>query len=177
MKRFVRRYSIVLLCLFINFSLILYEPSLGLDAIYITVENLKQMLVVIPPIFIMLGLMDIWIPKDTMIKLMGKESGLIGMGIGFTLGSVSAGPLYAAFPIAGVLMKKGSSFFNVLIFIGAWSTTKIPLLLFEASTMGWKFMIARFIIDVFGIVLIAYIVEKLLKNSQREAIYKQVEKF
>jgi uncharacterized membrane protein YraQ (UPF0718 family) len=104
---------------------------------------------------------------------MGEESGIIGVMIAFLLGSAAAGPLYAAFPVAGVLLKKGSRFSNVLIFIGAWSTTKIPLLLFEASAMGWKFMLIRFIIDIPGIALIAYMTEKLMSKSEKELLYQK----
>jgi uncharacterized membrane protein YraQ (UPF0718 family) len=175
MRQLVRRYRLLLVCLFFNFLLLLYNPLIGLDAIDLTVENLNQMLVVIPPIFILLGLMDIWVPKETMIKLMGKDSGILGISIAFLLGSLSAGPLYAAFPVAGVLMKKGSRLFNVLIFIGAWSTTKIPLLLFEVTTMGWRFMVARFILDIFGIVVIAYITESMITNGEISIIYKKIE--
>jgi uncharacterized membrane protein YraQ (UPF0718 family) len=108
-----------------------------------------------------------------MIKLMGEKSGLLGILIAFLLGSAAAGPLYAAFPIAGVLLKKGSKFSNVLIFIGAWSTTKIPMLLFEASSLGWKFMIIRFVIDIPGIMLIAYFIERLLSKKDKQYIYDQ----
>ncbi|SFH14698.1 hypothetical protein SAMN05660649_04043 [Desulfotomaculum arcticum] len=58
-----------------------------------------------------------------------------------------------------------------LIFIGAWSTTKIPMLLFEASSMGWKFMLARFIINIPGIILIAYIIDKMITSQEEELIY------
>ena len=85
--------------------------------------------------------------------------------------SDAAGPLYAAFPIAGVLLQKGSKFSNVIIFIGAWSTTKIPMLLFEASSMGWKFMMIRFVIDIPGIMLIAYVTERLLNEKEKQYIY------
>jgi len=108
-----------------------------------------------------------------MIKLMGEKSGILGALIAFFLGSAAAGPLYAAFPIAGVLLQKGSKFSNVLIFIGAWSTTKIPMLLFENSSMGWKFMVTRFMIDIPGIILIAYITEKLLNEREKQHIYDQ----
>jgi uncharacterized membrane protein YraQ (UPF0718 family) len=103
---------------------------------------------------------------------MGEKSGMLGVFLAFVLGSAAAGPLYAAFPIAGVLLKKGSKFSNVLIFLGAWSTTKIPMLLFEASSMGWKFMITRFLINIPGILLIAYITEKLLNDKEKNFIYE-----
>jgi len=126
---------------------------------------------ILPNIDSLLGLLDVWVQRETMIKLMGEKSGFIGISLAFILGSAAAGPLYAAFPIAGVLLKKGSKFSNVLIFIGAWSTTKIPLLLFEVTSMGWKFMLTRFIIDIPGIALIAYTTDKLLSSKEKQYIY------
>ena len=147
MKEVIKRYKFFLALAVINIGLLVIYPSIGQKSISITWSNTLEMLSVIPPIFILLGLLDVWVQRETMIKLMGEKSGFIGIAIAFFLGSAAAGPLYAAFPVAGVLLKKGSKFSNVLIFIGAWSTTKIPMLLFEASSMGWKFMLTRFIID------------------------------
>jgi uncharacterized membrane protein YraQ (UPF0718 family) len=75
------------------------------------------------------------------------------------------------FPVAGVLLKKGTKFSNILIFIGAWSTTKIPLLLFEASSLDWKFMLTRFLIDIPGIIIIAYVIEKIMNKDEKALIY------
>lgn len=46
------------------------------------------------------------------------------------------------------------------------------MLLFEASTMGWKFMFTKFIIDIPGIALIAWVTEKILTDKDKAAIYK-----
>jgi hypothetical protein len=40
------------------------------------------------------------------------------------------------FPVAQVLLKKGASRRNVLVLLGAWSTTKIPMLMFEYANLG-----------------------------------------
>ena len=56
--------------------------------------------------------------------------------------------------------------------IGAWSTTKIPMLLFEASSMGWKFMIARFVLDIPLILVIALITEKVLTPEEKNNLYE-----
>lgn len=175
MKNQLKRYAFFLALLIINIVILIAFPSIGYKSFNITWNNLLEMLSVIPPIFILLGLLDVWVQRETMIKYMGEHSGFIGIAIAFLLGSAAAGPLYAAFPVAGVLLKKGSKFSNVLIFIGAWSTTKIPLLLFEASSMGWKFMITRFIIDIPGIALIAYVTEKILNEKERKLIYENAE--
>ncbi len=107
-----------------------------------------------------------------MIKYMGNNSGLIGVLLAFFLGAAAAGPLYAAFPVAGVLLKKGSKLSNVFIMLGAWSTAKIPLILFEASALGFKFMLLRLSLNIVGIAFIAYFTEKILSNEEKEVIYQ-----
>lgn len=171
MRQFVKRYKFFIILLVINLVVLVIYPSIGQKSFSITWSNTIEMLSVIPPIFVLLGLLDVWVQRETMIKLMGEKSGFVGVALAFFLGSAAAGPLYAAFPIAGVLLNKGSKFSNVLIFIGAWSTTKIPMLLFEASSMGWQFMITRFIINIPGIVLIALLTEKLLNEKEKRYIF------
>lgn len=174
MKKVILRYKFFILLVLINILLVLAFPAMGHKSLNITWQNTLEMLSVIPPIFILLGLLDVWVQKETMIKFMGEKSGFIGILIAFFLGSAAAGPLYAAFPVAGVLLKKGSKLSNVLIFIGAWSTTKIPMLLFEASALGGKFMITRVLIDIPGIALIAYVTERLLSRDEKDNIYKTI---
>lgn len=172
MMNLMKRYWFFLVLLGVNLVVLAVAPAIGQKSFGITWSNALEMLTVIPPIFVLLGLLDVWVERETMIKLMGDKSGLLGVIFAFVLGSAAAGPLYAAFPIAGVLLKKGSKFSNVLIFLGAWSTTKIPMLLFEASSMGWKFMLTRFLINIPGILLIAYITEKLLNEKEKQFIYE-----
>ena len=105
-----------------------------------------------------------------MIRLTGKGSGFKGILISFLLGSAAAGPLYASFPVAALMIRKGSSLFNVLIFVGAWSTTKIPLLTFEAASMGINFMAIRLVLSIMGIFMIAAITDKILTNDQKSEI-------
>jgi uncharacterized membrane protein YraQ (UPF0718 family) len=171
MKELIKRYKFAILLLFIDLGIMAIYPSVGQRSFEITWSNTLEMLSVLPPIFILLGLLDVWVERETMIKLMGEKSGIIGIVLAFFLGSAAAGPLYAAFPLAGVLLKKGRKFSNVLIFIGAWSTTKIPMLLFEATAMGWRFTALRFLINIPGIALIAYVTEKFLNENEKQYIY------
>ena len=56
--------------------------------------------------------------------------------------------------------------------LGAWSTTKIPLILFEASSLGLKFMLVRLAMDLIGIVVIAYLTQRMLSKEEIESIYQ-----
>lgn len=61
--------------------------------------------------------------------MMGDRSGLSGMGISLLLGMLTAVPVYALLPIAGLLLKKGGRISNVLIFLCSSVSIRIPLLL------------------------------------------------
>lgn len=172
MKAFLKRYRVFLLLIVINILIGFAMPDIGLKSVSITKQNFIEMISVIPPIFILLGLLDVWVDRATMMKYTGKGSGLKGVLIAFILGSAAAGPLYAAFPVAGVMLKKGSSLFNVFIFIGAWSTTKIPMLTFEAANLGFAFTLTRLALSIIGIIVIATITQKGLNSEQQKEIYK-----
>ena len=109
--------------------------------------------------------------------MMGERSGGIkGIILYIIIGSGAAGPLYGAFPVAAVFMKKGVKFTNILIFIGAWSTTKIPMFIFEMSSLGKSFAITRLLIDIPGIIIIAYILAVFVSKDEIKGIYKKAEK-
>jgi uncharacterized membrane protein YraQ (UPF0718 family) len=173
MKLFLKRYQFFLALTVINTLLILFYPAIGSKSIEISIKSLIEMFIIVPPIFLLLGLFDIWVPRETIIRLMGEKSGLLGISLALLLGSFSAGPLYAAFPVAAVLMNKGSKFSNILIFVGAWATTKIPMLLFEAGSMGWPFMLTRLLINIPGIIIMAYLVEMIASYKEKELIYQR----
>lgn len=148
-----------------------FFPEMAPKAGASLLEQAKTMLLVVPPIFVLLGLLDVWVPRNTMMKLMGPDSGIKGPLIGFALGSAAAGPLYGAFPVAAILMKKGAGFANILIFIGAWSTTKIPMLLFEMKALGFRFALSRLFIDVAGILLIAWALKAAVPQKEVDRLY------
>ena len=172
MKKVIKRYRVFLIVLIAMLLLTILNQQLGVKAFRITGNSVKEMILVIPPIFILLGLLDVWVPRETMIKYMGEGSGLKGVLLAIFIGSAAAGPLYGAFPVAAVFMKKGVKFMNILIFIGAWSTTKIPMFLFEITALGNKFAISRLLIDIPGIIIIAFLLSKMVSKKEVDALYE-----
>lgn len=177
MRSILKRYRFFLFLAAINIALVFLKPELGTKSVEISVNSLVEMFIIIPPIFLLLGLFDVWVPRETIIKLMGEKSGLLGISLALALGSFAAGPLYAAFPVAAALVNKGSRFSNILIFISAWATIKIPMLLFEAGSMGWEFMLTRLLINLPGIILMAYIMEIIISDKEKELVYKNQSSF
>ncbi|MGV8906214.1 MAG: permease [Acetobacterium sp.] len=139
MMKILKTYKWSIVFLAVMLGLYLYNNSMGIAAMNISLSNFQQMLLLVPPIFVLMGLMEVWVPKETLTKYMGKGSGIKGLLIAFVLGTAAAGPLYVAFPIGVMLLKKGARLSNVIFFLGVWSTTKLPVLLFEVASIGLKF--------------------------------------
>lgn len=173
--KYLKRYRAFLITAAILFLFYWIQKDLVVRATTISFNTFVEMLTIIPPIFVLLGLLDVWVPRETMLKYMGENSGIKGVLLAFFIGSAAAGPLYGAFPVAAVLMKKGAKFSNVLIFIGAWSTTKIPMLLFEIGALGAPFALTRLLINIPGIIIIAHTIMLLTPQHEIDTIVKQAE--
>lgn len=175
MKAFLARYKAFLVVLALLALYGAFNWEVGQKVVETTIYQLREMVLVIPPIFILLGLLDVWVPKETMVKFMGEKSGFKGILLALFIGSAAAGPLYGAFPVAAVFMKKGVKFTNILIFLGAWSTTKIPMFLFEVASLGPVFAITRLLVDIPGIIIIAYLLAAAMPKAEIRAIYERAE--
>ena len=124
-----------------------------------------EMILFLPLIFILIGLLDFWLPDSLVESHIGKDSGIKGSLWIICLAMLAAGPLYGAFPVAAMLWKKGSSIRNIFIYIGAFSTLKIPMLTFETSFLGWKFTLLRTAITLPVFIVIAFILEYFLEKN------------
>ena len=149
------------------------DKNIGIKTLSSTQSSFLQMLGVLPPIMLLLGLMDVWVPREVLMKYMGDNSGVIGVLLAMLIGSLAAGPMYAAFPFTAVLMKKGVKFSNIIIFMNAWCVTKISTLLFEVSALGFKFTFIRLLINIPGVILMGFIIQHLMNDTDLKSIYSK----
>lgn len=126
-----------------------------------------ELITFLPLMFLLVGLFDVWVPKEKIEKHVGHGSGIQGTFWVILLAMLQAGPLYASFPIAYILSKKGASVRNIFTYIGAFSCMKLPLLTFEISFLGFKFMLLRTLFTLPLFILIGIIMEKLLGKNYR----------
>ncbi len=133
----------------------------GKNSMYYVIEMIQIM----PVIFILTSLIEAWVPRETIIKGFGKDSGFRGPILSFILGSFSAGPIYAAFPVCKMLLKKGASIYNIVIILSAWAVVKVPMLANEAKFLGPKFMGIRWVLTTISIFIMAYVVSLLVNED------------
>jgi uncharacterized membrane protein YraQ (UPF0718 family) len=141
------------------------KPDMGVISIKNSSYYIKEMLMIMPVIFVLTALLDTWVAKEKITKYLGKESRVKGIILSFVLGSISAGPIYAAFPMCVMLHKKGASVRNLVIILSSWAVIKVPMLLNEAKFLGMKFMAIRWVLTVIAIVVFSWIATKIVKNE------------
>ena len=124
-----------------------------------------EMIAFIPLMFILIGLFDVWVPRAIIERHVGKESGVFGIVWVILFAMLQVGPLYGAFPVAYMIWKKGASVRNIFIYLGAFTTLKIPMLSFEIGFLGLRFTLMRTLLTLPVFILIAVIMEKLLAKD------------
>jgi len=127
-----------------------------------------EMMLILPAVMVILGLFAVYASKETVIKYIGKTSGLKGVFLAIILGALPTGPLYIAFPMAAVLLKKGAKISNIIIFLSAWACIKIPQEMVELQFLGIQFMISRLILTIIFVVLMGLFIERIIKWSDKE---------
>ncbi|PET44161.1 hypothetical protein CN514_22205 [Bacillus sp. AFS001701] len=158
------RFFFILLLAFIVLTFI--NHSLGMKAFQLTGNSILNMLFLLPPVLIFVGLLDKWVEKETLIKYMGDKSGIYGVLFALLLGGIAAGPLYLAFPIAVLLLKKGASIRYVVFFLGVWTTAKLPIVIYEIASFGIKFTLIHLCFGLVFYYLMGVVFEKFYNHKQ-----------
>jgi uncharacterized membrane protein YraQ (UPF0718 family) len=124
-----------------------------------------EMAAFLPAMFVLVGLFDVWVPRRIVERHVGRESGPLAILWMVLLGTLQAGPLYGAFPVAVALWRKGTAPRNVFIYLGAFSALKIPMLTFEVAFLGWQFSLVRTAVTLPVFIALAYLLERLLPDD------------
>ena len=130
-----------------------------------------DMLKILPCAFVLIGLFEVWVKKETVEKHLGEESGIRGYVWGILLASTTVGGLYVAFPVAYSLYSKGAKLSVIFTYIGASAICRVPMTIFEASFLGIKFSVIR----LFVAIPLVVITSILLGNYLRKRNYRIAE--
>jgi uncharacterized membrane protein YraQ (UPF0718 family) len=165
---FMKQYGLILLfTVFILISRMKQIPA-GTEIGKNFLVFFREMILFLPLMFILIGLFDVWIPRERIIRHVGPGSGFQGIVWVVLLAMLQAGPLYGAFPVAALLWKKGCSIRNVFIYLGAFCTLKIPMLAFEIGFLGLKFSLLRTLFTLPIFIGIGNLFAVYLKNKNFE---------
>ena len=123
-------------------------------------SSFMEMISFLPAIFILVGLIEAWVPKEVVAKHTGEGSGWMSSLWMILFAMLQVGPLYGAFPVAYLMWKKGTSVRNIFIYLGAFTSMKLPMLGFEIGFLGLKFTLLRTALSIPVFISIAVIIDR-----------------
>ena len=94
-------------------------------------------------ILILVGLMLAVLDESVISRLLGAESGLVGMAIAAITGSVTLIPGFIAFPLAASLLAAGAGYGQIAMFLTTLMMVGIVTLPLEATYFGKRLAIQR----------------------------------
>lgn len=173
---FVKKNALFSIGVALYIFVAIMQPNQLKSVAYYTFVYFKELFEVLPLIILLATVIDAWVPKEVILKKLGKDSGKMGYFFSFVIGSISAGPIYASFPIVKLLMEKGASVGNAVIIISAWAVIKVPMLINEVKFLGFEFMALRWVLTIVAILIMSQIVQKFVSNEEVLAIDSGEEK-
>lgn len=106
------------------------------------VHTFVDLIATLLTVFVFVGLFQVWINDDFIMKHLGEESGVKGLALGAGVGTVLHGPLIGVFPLLQALLAKGAKLGVVVAIVSTWAI-KLPMIPLEIRLFGWKFALLR----------------------------------
>ncbi|HHY95586.1 MAG TPA: hypothetical protein GX513_11355 [Firmicutes bacterium] len=85
-----RPYALLILTLLADLALTVVRPGLGWQALRTSASYLVEIVLVLPPIFVLIGMLEVWVPRQTIVRNVGPRSGFRGLVLAVLTGSAAA---------------------------------------------------------------------------------------
>ena len=113
----------------------------------LALKNAWTMFITVLPqflaILLLVGLFLAGFEQETIQKIIGTESGVIGMIITSLIGTIALIPVLIAFPIASELIQNGAGLMQITVFISTLTTVGFVTLPLESKYLGKKVAVLR----------------------------------
>lgn len=73
MKTAIKKYWFLFIMALCNLIIWIYNPEIGKTALPFSGRNFINFLFILTPVFICIGLMDVWVEREKMIRIMGAN--------------------------------------------------------------------------------------------------------
>ena len=133
-------------------------------------EFIKGMVKIFPCAFVLIGLFEVWIKRETVERTMGQASGWGGFVWALLLAGTTVGGMFVTFPVAHALHTKRAKLSVIFTYVGAAAICRVPMTLFEAGYLGGRFTLVRFAVSLPLVVL-----SSILMGGWLERCHYQIE--
>jgi uncharacterized membrane protein YraQ (UPF0718 family) len=97
------------------------------------------------------------VPQDLIRRLLGRDSGAIGVAVGAALGSVTLMPGFIAFPLGGALLARGVSYMVLAAFTTTLMTVGVLTYPLERQYFGRNVTLVRNAVSLVIAIVVAVV--------------------
>ncbi|MDW2797582.1 permease [Clostridium boliviensis] len=148
-------YGITIILLLISFFKDKKKTKMALKKAWKAFENiLPEFLVVILLVGVMLAVLN----TETITRIIGSDSGFLGVGIAAIVGAITLIPGFVAFPMAALLLQGGAGYMQIGAFVSTLMMVGIVTMPVEIKYFGRKVTIIRNILAFIFSFIVAYVI-------------------
>lgn len=148
-------YGLAIVLLIFSFIKDKKKTKMALKKAWKAFENiLPEFLVVI----LLVGFLLAVINAETISKIIGSESGWVGVILAAIIGSVTLIPAFVAFPTAALLLENGAGYMQIAAFVSTLMMVGIISLPVEMKYLGKKISVLRNVLAFFFSLIVALII-------------------
>ena len=148
-------YGITIILLLISFVKDKKKTKMALKKAWKAFENiLPEFLVVILLVGVMLAVLN----TETITRIIGSDSGFLGVGIAAIVGAITLIPGFVAFPMAELLLQGGAGYMQIGAFVSSLMMVGVVTIPVEIKYFGKKITILRNILAFIFSFIVAYVI-------------------
>jgi uncharacterized membrane protein YraQ (UPF0718 family) len=133
-------YALAIVGLAVSFFKDRQKTKAALIKAWKAFENILPQILVI---FLIIGFALAIFPAETIRKLLGAESGFLGILVAALIGSVMLMPGFVAFPLAAALLRSGAGYMQLAAFVSTLMMVGIVTIPIERKTFGLRATLTR----------------------------------
>ena len=141
-----------------------YAPERSFSALQSGGRLLLSVALLVVAVMGLVGLVQVWISRDTVARLLGQEGGVKALLIAAACGTLLIGPPYVIFPLLMTIRNQGARWAVVTIVLAAYAV-KLPMIPLEVGFLGWPFSLGRSILTLLFAFPTGLLVERLMTRS------------
>lgn len=126
--------------LLVSFTKDKKKTKMALKKAWKSFENILPQLLTV---MIIIGFALAVLSPQTISRVIGSESGLIGMIVAALIGSITLIPGFVAFPLAAALLENGAGYMQITAFVSTLMMVGVITIPMETNVLGKKLTLTR----------------------------------
>lgn len=141
------------------------SPPRALQAFMNGASLFASVLLMIVAVFGLVGILQTWISRDLIVRLLGGDSGIKGLLIAALCGTLLIGPAYIIFPLLMSLQRQGARWAVIVIVLSSYAV-KLQMIPIEIEFLGWPFSLGRSLLTIALAIPAGLLIEALMPRTE-----------